>query len=484
MGESSIQKTIITEGGGDCPTSGNQVQVHYTGTLEDGTKFDSSRDRDTPFSFVTGSGNVIAGWDEVIRDMKKGEKSSFKIPAEKAYGASGAPPKIPPNADLNFEIELLDFTVPEKEPWNMTDDEHIVEGAKAKEDGNVAFKAGDLDTAKDRYVRCMKIFDNTDHFTEKMLEEKLSLVKGAALNLAQVNLKQGDYHSAIENCDTALDIDNDNSKGWYRRGSALMELTEFELAKEALVEANRLDPKSVEIRNQMMVLKKKIAAEKKKEKASFGNMFGKVDLYTEKKGLVGKPNHKISELPKVWMDVKHGDSEVKRVVFALYSDSVPKTAENFRALCTGEKGMCKTKPEQKLHYKGSKFHRVIKGFMMQGGDFTRGDGTGGESIYGEKFEDENFADEHEKKALLSMANAGPGTNGSQFFVTFSQTPHLDGKHVVFGEVIDGFETLDEVEECETGQADKPKKDIEIVDCGEYTLEQWEEEKKKRLAAEE
>ncbi|KAK5661695.1 hypothetical protein OQA88_9795 [Cercophora sp. LCS_1] len=168
---------------------------------------------------------------------------------------------------------------------------------------------------------------------------------------------------------------------------------------------------------------------------------------------------------RVFFDVTIGGKPAGRVTFELYNDVVPKTAENFRALCTGEKG--EGKMGKPLHYKGSIFHRVIKQFMIQGGDFTAGNGTGGESIYGAKFDDENFELKHEKPFLLSMANAGPGTNGSQFFITTVPTPHLDGKHVVFGEVIGGKSIVRQIENLST-QADKPVKDAVIADCGELS----------------
>lgn len=169
--------------------------------------------------------------------------------------------------------------------------------------------------------------------------------------------------------------------------------------------------------------------------------------------------------PRVFFDVDIGGEKAGRIVLELFADITPKTAENFRALCTGEKGTGKTTGKP-LHFKGCPFHRIIKKFMIQGGDFSNQNGTGGESIYGEKFEDENFHYKHDKVGLLSMANAGPNTNGSQFFITTVPTPHLDGKHVIFGQVLKGMGVVKMLESIET-KDDNPVKLCVIADCGEH-----------------
>lgn len=167
--------------------------------------------------------------------------------------------------------------------------------------------------------------------------------------------------------------------------------------------------------------------------------------------------------PRVFFDVSIGGQPAGRIVFELFSDVVPKTAENFRCLCTGEKGTGKSgKP---LSYKGCGFHRIIPDFMIQGGDFTRGNGTGGESIYGMKFADENFKERHTVPGMLSMANAGPNTNGSQFFITTVPCPWLDGKHVVFGKVVEGMDVVKNLEK-QGSQSGTTKSKCVISDCGQ------------------
>ena len=182
-----------------------------------------------------------------------------------------------------------------------------------------------------------------------------------------------------------------------------------------------------------------------------------VAMATGKTLLAAEEIGKEKKLPRCFLDVTADGKPLGRIVVELRSDVVPKTAENFRALCTGEKG---------FGFKGCTFHRIIPNFMCQGGDFTRHDGTGGKSIYGEKFADENFNLKHTGPGIFSMANAGRNTNGSQFFLCTVKTPWLDGKHVVFGLVVEGMDVVKKMESYGSAPEGKTTARIVIADCGQ------------------
>jgi cyclophilin family peptidyl-prolyl cis-trans isomerase len=257
-----------------------------------------------------------------------------------------------------------------------------------------------------------------------------------------------------------LKEDAGNFKALLRRGTAYSAYGMIPEAKVDLAKCREMkDQDQTQVNKQIKLLHERQSLAVQKEKAQYSGMFSssKVSLYDDKTVKLAVPHDKHKNVKRAFMDIKIGDANPERVEFELFCDTVPRTAQNFLSLCKGE---------QQFTYKGSKFHRIIKGFMCQGGDFENGDGTGGESIYGKKFDDEDFSSKHSEPFLLSMANAGPNTNGSQFFITTAKTPHLDGKHVVFGRVVAGKDVVTKMENLGTGANDKPVVPVVIENCGE------------------
>lgn len=456
-----VQKKILREGTGEEVGDKKQVLVNYVGRIGSWI-FDQNRKE--PFSFTIGQGEVIRGWEIGVKSMKKGEKSEFIIKPEYAY-RDEAHDLIPPNSTLTFEIELLDILEPEKSLYDMTYEEKLEIAKRIKAEGVEKFKEGDKEWAVEKFKKALRYIK---HVNVNKPEEK----EGTEL-LVTLYSNMGNCLNALKRYDETVKCITEghshgrtNAKCYYFRAIAYTHLGELEKAEQDLKDLIEMvgttDPGVPYLQNLIAEKRKDMFNKQKK----FSKNIMKKGLYDDKQTPqkpIPVPKSINIDNPQVFMDIKIGENEPKRVEFELFKDKVPKTVENFRCLCTGEKG-------GKLHYKGSIFHRVIKNFMIQGGDFENANGTGGESIYGKNFDDENFYYAHSEEGLLSMANAGKDTNGSQFFITLKDTNWLDGKHVVFGKVIKGLEVVKEVEAIETDGQDKPKTTVTIVDCGEIKKE--------------
>lgn len=335
-----------------------------------------------------------------------------------------------------------------------------------KDQGNIKFKERSFKIAEGQYKDALQHAETVKNDTPELKKLMVTILQ----NMSVCTNNTEDFRETVMNCSKAHEIDPTAPKALYLRSVAYTKLNELDDAMADIKAAIKLAPADGNLRAQFETIKKERADKAKKTKAGLAKFFSQ-GVYNEKEAVKQERRH--DRLPdfkqenvQTYFDITIGTEgeegyEKGRVVFEIFSEDVPKSAENFRALCTGEKG-----PE--LHYKGVNFHRIIADFMMQGGDTTAGNGTGGISIYGEKFADEQVWFPHTHKGVLSMANAGPDTNGSQFFVCYRETPHLDGKHTVFGRIIHGYDICGKAESVEKGASDKPLKDVKIADCGELT----------------
>jgi peptidylprolyl isomerase len=287
-GDGGCLKKIIVAGdpAAGFPPDGSRVKVHYVGTLaSDGSKFDSSRDRGTEFEFVIGKGQVIKGWDVGVASMHKGEKAILTCSAAYAYGPSGSPPKIPPDATLHFEVELFSWAEVKKGKWEMNADERLAEGAKAKAEGTVLFKAGSYREAAETYESgadyLHDVGDEFDTAQADKAKEALATEVSCLLNQAQCHLKLGASAAALAVCDRALELDSSNIKAIFRRASANRDLQNFGEAKADVRKGIAIDPNNRELRELFESIKKAEAALKAKEASLYGGMFQKVSMYDD-----------------------------------------------------------------------------------------------------------------------------------------------------------------------------------------------------------
>lgn len=276
-GDGGLLKKISKEGSeGPCPSPGMEVFAHYTGTLEDGTVFDSSRTRGKEFKFTIGEGQVIKGWDSGFATMKKGEQALLKCRADYAYGASGSPPTIPANATLIFDVELIGFREKQKEKWQMDSSEKIAAALKIKDEGTELFK-------EKRFKEAFALYEEAEDLVEEVSEASgVALWVTCKLNAAQCAINLGDYPSAASCASAALKKDSANVKALYRRGLARNHMGMSDEALEDLNEALSREPDNKAVALEIQKAKKGIADAKKKDKQAYGNMFAKTSLYEDK----------------------------------------------------------------------------------------------------------------------------------------------------------------------------------------------------------
>ena len=314
--DGGVMKKIIQEapeGAAGPPPNGYEITAHYTGTLEDGTKFDSSHDRNKPFQFTIGKGQVIQGWDDGFQSMKVGEKAILSISPEYGYGEHGMPPKIPGNAKLKFEVELLDFKEKPLEKWQMTPEQRLEHANKLKTEGTVLFKTGNYKEAAQKYEAAANYAADEGISGDDIPEEERPLYVSSWSNVAMCNIKLKDWTEAVKACNCVLEIESEattNIKALYRRGTARMKLGFLKEAKEDFMTAFNLDKNNKEVRKALNELKAAFEEAKKKEKAAFGGFLGKVDIYNDKKGVIVPNANK--DNPHVFFDIKQGDENLGR----------------------------------------------------------------------------------------------------------------------------------------------------------------------------
>lgn len=442
--DGGVKKKLLSLGSGDQPSNNNEIIISFTSTIDNKTT------KKENFRFSLGNNEVNSGLEIAVKSMKINEKSSFIISPEYSNNKKNS----------IYEIILLQILPPLKKISEMDFPEKLSRAKMLKNEGVEKYKENEFEIAAEKFLKSIEFIKNSDENNEDQIEG-FNLLITLLTNLSNCYNHLKNYEKVMKFTEQALKL-KPNAKNYYFRSIASVNIGNLNEAEKNLTELKKFlneNDEGIKYVQNLIENQKKIQNVNKKK---FSKNIFKQKLYDDKPNNF-KPNfipEKINEKnPKCFFEIQIGknDENLKRIEFELFKDHVPKTSENFRCLCTGEKN---------LHYKNSIFHRIIKDFAISGGDFENNDGTGGKSIYGKTFEDENFYYAHNKEGILTMANSGKNTNGSQFFITLKETPWLDGKNVVFGRVIKGMDVVNEIAEVETDGQNKPEEEVKIVNCGE------------------
>ena len=459
-----VKYIIVKEANGDSPNKGDFIEIKYKAFAND--KEFESKDF---FKFEVGRNLVVKGLDLACEVVKRGVIIELLVEPEYGYGRLGLEGKVLPNSSLKYEIEVIDF-------YSKTSFRYA---QKLKEQAVELFKEKKFSNAISLFNNSLDLVDQLE-FNDEIKAFKLTL----QLNLGNCYYKTEKFQSSVDILKEYIKVNNKNPKAYYFKGLSNYKLCFLGNFMECYGEAKRdylrlselaaaNDEGVIELRGKVDELATIVENNKNKEKKE-EYTYGQSKKKMFKSGLYGdieikvKPKDIPSEInlsnPRVFIDIMYC-SKTFRLEIELFADVVPKAAEQFRVLCTGEKegqdGF------EKFTLVGTKFFRVIKDFMMQGGDFESNNGQGGYSLYGKEFEDENFLLNHSKGGVLSLSNIGPNTNTSQFMITFSQCNWLNGKNVVFGTIRKGLEELKQFEsEVLTDKNDQPLEEVIVVSSGE------------------
>ena len=465
--DGGIQKMIIKKGIGEItPSEGKEVFIYFKSTYKNKI-FDQSLENE-PFRFTIGENKVIKGWEIAVKTMKIGEKSKFFMKPEYTYGEKQVKDWIPSNSVLSYEIELIAIGNINSENCleNMTYEEKLHWGKLLKAEGVEKFKKDDIKGANECFLKALSFLKKLDPKKEEE-KEGVDLFLTIISNICNCYNKEKEYNSVIEFANLGLEIKL-IPKLLYFRAIAFAYNEDFEnadndlntlsnLLLEATGDEHKYIEQALDYLKYILDKRKKIFIEKNKK---YSRAIFRQYLYYDKplkhKPLL--PSKEINpENPIVFFEISIGEKNIGKIEFELFKDIAPKTAENFRCLCIGN--------NDELTYKGTYLNKIIKNFVIGGGQLKNNNGKK-KCIYGEYFDDENYIYCHCRRGLLTMDNEGKNTNNSKFLITLKYLPWLDGKHVVFGQIIEGMEIIKEIEELETDNEDRPLNNIIIENCGE------------------